>query len=159
MDEVLKIIIADDNYALVDFMKRILEEDKRFEVVGIATNDEEEINLIEREKPNVVITDLKKKNEYTGLNIIEEFKNKEYKPLFFIVSAMATGYIEEMRRLNIDYYLNKPFNDKTFIEKMDRIYEEIYPKRIMIIGDNKIKYHRDNFFERFCSVVKRRVGI
>lgn len=43
MDEVLKIIIADDNYALVDFMKKILEEDKRFEVVGIATNDEEEI--------------------------------------------------------------------------------------------------------------------
>lgn len=42
MDEVLKIIIADDNYALVDFMKKILEEDKRFEVVGIATNDEEE---------------------------------------------------------------------------------------------------------------------
>ena len=38
MDEVLKIIIADDNYALVDFMKKILEEDKRFEVVGIATN-------------------------------------------------------------------------------------------------------------------------
>ena len=72
---------------------------------------------------------------------------------------MATGYIEEMRRLNIDYYLNKPFNDKTFIEKMDRIYEEIYPKRIMIIGDNKIKYHRDNFFERFCSVVKRRIDI
>ncbi|OKZ84047.1 MAG: hypothetical protein BHW07_00560 [Clostridium sp. CAG_433_25_7] len=43
MDEVLKIIIADDNYALVDFMKKILEEDKRFEVVVIATNDEEEI--------------------------------------------------------------------------------------------------------------------
>lgn len=43
MDEVLKIIIADDNYALVDFMKKILEEDKRSEVVGIATNDEEEI--------------------------------------------------------------------------------------------------------------------
>ena len=77
MDEVLKIIIADDNYALVDLMKKILEEEKRFEVVGIATNDE----------------------------------------------------------------------------------EEIYPKRIMIIGDNKVKYHRDNFFERFCSVVKRRVGI
>ena len=78
MDEVLKIIIADDNYALIDFMKRILEEDKRFEVVGIATNDEEEIKLIEREKPNVVITDLKRKNEYTGLNVIEKFKNKEY---------------------------------------------------------------------------------
>ena len=39
MDEVLRIIIADDNYALVDFMKRILEKDKRFKVVGIATND------------------------------------------------------------------------------------------------------------------------
>ena len=58
MDEVLRIIIADDNYALVDFMKRILEEDKRFEVVGIATNDEEEIKLIEREKPNGVRIDI-----------------------------------------------------------------------------------------------------
>lgn len=159
MDEVLKIVIADDNYALVEFMKRLLDKDKRFEVVGVATNDEEEINLIERNKPNVVITDLKREDEYTGLNVIEEISNKKYKPLFFIVSAMATSYIEEMRKLNIDYYLNKPFDDKTFIEKMNRIYDEIYPKRIIIIGDTKIKYHRNNFFERFCNILKKRAGV
>ena len=75
MDEILKIIIADDNLALVDFMKASIEKDTRFKVVGIATNDKEEIDLIEREKPNVVITDLKRNNEYTGIDIIERYKN------------------------------------------------------------------------------------
>ena len=73
MEEILKVIIADDNLALVDFMKSSIEKDTRFKVVGIATNDEEEIELIEKEKPNVVITDLKRNDQYTGFNIIEKY--------------------------------------------------------------------------------------
>ena len=159
MDEVLKIIIADDNYALVDFMKKIIEEDKRFEVVGIATNDEEEVKLIEREKPNVVITDLKRNNEYTGIDIIERYKNKEHKPIFFIISAMAMYYIEDIRRLDIRYYLNKPFDNDRLLDKMNDIYEGVYPKRMILVQDMEIKFHRENFFDRFCNILKRRTRI
>lgn len=159
MEEILKVIIADDNLALVDFMKSSIEKDTRFKVVGIATNDEEEIELIEKEKPNVVITDLKRNDQYTGFNIIEKYKDEEYKPIFFIISAMAMCYIEDIRRLNIRYYLNKPFNNDRLLNKMNDIYEEVYPKRLILMQDTGVKFHRENFFERFCNILKRRVGI
>lgn len=159
MEEIIKVIIADDNLALVDFMKESIEKDTRFKVVGIATNDEEEMELIEKEKPNVVITDLKRNDQYTGFHIIEKYKDKEYKPIFFIISAMAICYIEDIRRLNIRYYLNKPFSNDKLLEKMDEIYEEVYPKRLILMQDTGVKFHRENFFERFCNILKRRVGI
>lgn len=159
MEEILKVIIADDNLALVDFMKSSIEKDTRFKVVGIATNDEEEIELIEKEKPNVVITDLKRNDQYTGFNIIEKYKDEEYKPIFFIISAMAMCYIEDIRRLNIRYYLDKPFNNDRLLNKMNDIYEEVYPKRLILMQDTGVKFHRENFFERFCNILKRRVGI
>lgn len=159
MEEILKVIIADDNLALVDFMKSSIEKDTRFKVVGIATNDEEEIELIEKEKPNVVITDLKRNDQYTGFNIIEKYKDEEYKPIFFIISAMAMCYIEDIRRLNIRYYLDKPFNNDRMLNKMNDIYEEVYPKRLILMQDTGVKFHRENFFERFCNILKRRVGI
>lgn len=159
MEEILKVIIADDNLALVDFMKSSIEKDTRFKVVGIATNDEEEIELIEKEKPNVVITDLKRNDQYTGFNIIEKYKDEEYKPIFFIISAMAMCYIEDIRRLNIRYYLDKPFNNDRLLNKMNDIYEEVYPKRLILMQDAGVKFHRENFFERFCNILKRRVGI
>lgn len=159
MEEILKVIIADDNLALVDFMKSSIEKDTRFKVVGIATNDEEEIELIEKEKPNVVITDLKRNDQYTGFNIIEKYKDEEYKPIFFIISAMAMCYIEDIRRLNIRYYLDKPFNNDRLLNKMNDIYEEVYPKRLILMQDTGVKFHRENFFERFYNILKRRVGI
>ena len=159
MEEILKVIIADDNLALVDFMKSSIEKDTRFKVVGIATNDEEEIELIEKEKPNVVITDLKRNDQYTGFNIIEKYKDEEYKPIFFIISAMAMCYIEDIRRLNIRYYLDKPFNNDRLLNKMNDIYGEVYPKRLILMQDTGVKFHRENFFERFCNILKRRVGI
>lgn len=159
MEEIIKVIIADDNLALVDFMKESIEKDTRFKVVGIATNDEEEIELIEKEKPNVVITDLKRNDQYTGFNIIEKYKDEEYKPIFFIISAMAMCYIEDIRRLNIRYYLDKPFNNDRLLNKMNDIYEEVYPKRLILMQDTGVKFHRENFFERFCNILKRRVGI
>lgn len=159
MEEILKVIIADDNLALVDFMKSSIEKDTRFKVIGIATNDEEEIELIEKEKPNVVITDLKRNDQYTGFNIIEKYKDEEYKPIFFIISAMAMCYIEDIRRLNIRYYLDKPFNNDRLLNKMNDIYEEVYPKRLILMQDTGVKFHRENFFERFCNILKRRVGI
>lgn len=161
MKEILKIIIADDNTAIVDCMKKKIEEDERFKVVGIALNEEEELELIEKEKAHLVITDLKKNGEYTGFDIIEQFKNKENSPIFFVISGMTAYYIQEIRRLKIRYYLNKPFENDIFMVMLDEIYNEVFPKRIMIIQDveDSVKEEKKSIFERIYDMLKKRVGI
>lgn len=88
MQNVLRIVIADDNYEFAKFIKTILEKDERFEIIGIATSDEEEIKLIQNHKTDIVITDLKKAGKYTSIKIIEKFSNKKCKPIFLLYQVL-----------------------------------------------------------------------
>ena len=79
-----KILIADDNKSFCSFIYEKLIEIEEFEIVGIASTDEDEIKLIEEKEPDVVITDLKRNNEYIILpkiKVEEYFKLKEIEGL------------------------------------------------------------------------------
>lgn len=125
MQNVLRIVIADDNYEFAKFIKTILEKDERFEIIGIAPSDEEEIKLIQTHKPDIVITDLKKTGKYTSIKIIEKFSNKKCKPIFFVISGSTTDYLKELIELKVKYYLSKPINIKNLLDKLSEIYGEI----------------------------------
>lgn len=60
VNETLTIIVADDNACMSDFINRIIENDNRFEFIGSAKDEKDEIELINTLKPSIVITDLKK---------------------------------------------------------------------------------------------------
>lgn len=101
-----KIIIADDNKALCDFMYKHLLKFDEFEILGIANTDEDEINLIEEKKPDIVITDLMRNEKYTGFDIIKEYSTHKYSPQFLIISAgMPVSTI--MKCQNVAGYINK----------------------------------------------------
>lgn len=76
-------------------IKRKIEENEKYKVIGIAKDEEEEIKLIKDIKPNLVITDIRKKNGWTGLDIIKQFENEDNKPIFFVISGSTENYIEE----------------------------------------------------------------
>ena len=126
MKKILKILLADDNQEQVNFMKEIIEKNSQYEVIGIATTKDSEITLIDELKPDVVITDLRKQNEWIGLEIIKEYKTKEYNPIFFVVSASIVNYIEEMRSLEVRFCLTKPYDFKDLMKKLNEIYEYVY---------------------------------
>lgn len=105
----VKILIADDHKPLCDVLKNILSKYNELEVIGIANTDEEEILKIENLKPNVVITDIKRNNKYTGLDIIKQYSNKEYSPYFFIISSEINE--NELKINKIIGHMRKPFLD------------------------------------------------
>lgn len=126
MEKVLNIVIADDNTFLTDYMKKQIEIDNRYKVIGVANDDEQEIELIEKLKPDVVITDLLRGNEYTGLDIIKKYKDKENKPIFFVVSAGIYHMIKELRDNDIEYHLDKPFMYEQLLTILSNIYYRKY---------------------------------
>lgn len=102
MEEILTIIVADDNAYMSDFMSKIIKEDSRFKFIGFAKDEKEEIELINSLKPNVVITDLKKGNKWTGIDIIKEVQdNNEIAPIFFVTSASIYYYYDKLKELKI----------------------------------------------------------
>lgn len=159
MKEKLTILIADDNIYMKDMVAFSIKNDERFEIIGVAENEEKEIELIKELKPNIVITDLKKGNTFSGLDIIREIKtNSEYVPIFFIISASTHYYFQEIMKLGIRYFLNKPCNDDRILEKLDDIYNDVYPKRIMILQDNQIETDNRNFFNKLLHTLKKRMS-
>ena len=160
MEETLTILVADDNIYMADLIAISIKDDTRFKIIGVAKDGKEEIELINKLKPKIVISDLKKGATWCGLDIIKEIqKSNEETPIFFIISASTYSYYAEMRELNIKYFLNKPCDNNRILEMLDRIYDEFYPKKIMNLSQNrKIETDNRNFFNKLLNKLKKRIG-
>lgn len=82
----VNIIIADDEVKTCEQIENMLKKYSYINIMGIANTDEEEIKLIEKLKPDVVVTDLMRNHEFTGLDIIKDYSEKETRPKFVVVS-------------------------------------------------------------------------
>lgn len=107
MNNKIKIIIADDNFAICDTLEMYLNQFEDVEILGIANNDAEEILMIEKLKPDVVISDLVRNGKYTGLDIIKQYNKKKESPKFLVISAdKQEDFIHE--EVIFDGYIQKP---------------------------------------------------
>ncbi len=73
MEQVLKVLVADDHPLIVQGLRRALEACDDIEVVGEARTGAEVLPLVERRKPNVVLLDMRMP-EMSGVECIEELK-------------------------------------------------------------------------------------
>ena len=139
----IKIVIADDNVYFCKLLSNFLEKHEEIKIVGIANNDEEEIGMIEEFKPDIVITDLVRDGEYTGLDIIKGYKDRQQSPHFLVISAdFKTDILD--KDLKVAGYLMKPIND------YNRIYHDLKRIRQEIVATeynewNK-KYHNEEIY-------------
>lgn len=121
MNNKIKIIIADDNFAICDTLEMYLNQFEDVEILGIANNDAEEILMIEKLKPDVVISDLVRNGKYTGLDIIKEYNKKKESLKFLVISAdKQEDFIHE--EVRFDGYIQKPCCDfDEIINKLRKI--------------------------------------
>lgn len=122
IEKKVTILIADDYKPFCDTLRNILNRYKEIEVIGIANTDQEEISKIEDLKPNLVITDIKRNNQYTGLDIAKQYSYKKDSPYFFVISSE----INEKEISNNDKiigFMKKPFLDyDKLVEKILKIF-------------------------------------
>lgn len=159
MEETLTILVADDNTYMADLIAMSIKDDTRFKIIGVAKDEKEEINLIKQLKPSIVISDLKKGTAWCGLDIIKELQKSDGDiPIFFIISASTYYYYREIRELNINYFLNKPCEKEKILEMLGRIYDDVYPKKIINLSDNRqIETDNRNFFNKLLNKLKKRM--
>lgn len=110
MNNKIKIIIADDNYAICDTLEMYLNKFEDIEILGKANNDADEILMIENLKPDIVISDLERDGKYTGLEIIKKFNKKKESPKFLVFSAdKQEDFTHE--EVVFDGFIQKPCGD------------------------------------------------
>ena len=135
--EKIKVIIADDNKAMTDFLQGYLEIYEEIEVLGSCYSSEEEIRMINTLKPEIVITDLARGNTLSGLEIIQKYKNQYNMPKFLVITG---GEIDLIDTKIVDGLIKKPITDFSNIVKQLRdIKEQIIAERLpMKIQENKV---------------------
>jgi two-component system chemotaxis response regulator CheB len=90
MKKPVRIVVVDDSLTIRAMIETLLERDRRIEVVGIARNGEEAIDMIRLEKPDVVTLDIAMPGK-DGLAILDEIMDMEPCPVIMLSSLMRDG--------------------------------------------------------------------
>lgn len=108
----VRVLIADDNREFCELLKDFLNQQPDFELVGVAYNGLEAVEIIEETHPDVVILDIIMPH-LDGIGVLEKFIGNAlpYRPKFIILTALGQEAITQRAvELGADYYIVKPFN-------------------------------------------------
>ncbi|MEF9933772.1 MAG: sporulation transcription factor Spo0A [Clostridium sp.] len=122
----IKILIADDNKEFSSILSQYLKEQNDFEVVAIANDGLEAVELVGNYKPDVLVLDiimphldglgvLEKINSMTGINL----------PKVIVLSAVGQDKITQ-RAINLgaEYYVVKPFDMDIFSKRIRQMFSQ-----------------------------------
>lgn len=112
----IRLIIAEDQGLLSSALATILGLEEDLEVVGIAKNGVEALELIEKHQPDVCLTDIEMPLK-TGLDIAEELQYREQKVIILTTFARE-GYFERAVKANVSGYLLKDTPTDELIENI-----------------------------------------
>ncbi|SER03398.1 response regulator [Sphingobium sp. YR768] len=86
----VRIVVVDDSLTIRAMIETLLERDRRIEVVGIARNGEEALDMIRLEKPDVVTLDIAMPGK-DGMAILDEIMAIDPCPVIMLSSLMRDG--------------------------------------------------------------------
>ena len=90
MRKPIRIVVVDDSLTIRAMIETLLERDCRFEVVGIARDGEEAIDLVRSQRPDVVTLDIAMPGK-DGMAILDEIMGMEPCPVIMLSSLMQEG--------------------------------------------------------------------
>ena len=126
----IKVIIADDEKRICTLITKLIDWDNLdMTLVGTANNGIETLELIKKEKPEIVITDIRMPG-YDGLDMIERAKKINKDLEFIIISGYSHfEYAKKAISYGVKDYLLKPINKEELFTTLLRVKEDILKKK------------------------------
>jgi CheY-like chemotaxis protein len=130
-----KILVFDDEPSILLMIKKMLE--KAGHEVDIALNGREGMELLEKNKPDLVITDIIMP-EKEGLETIMTLRKRYPEIKIIAISGGGRigpeGYLPSAKHLGADMVFQKPLVQKEFMEAvallLNKTTREIFPKQL-----------------------------
>ena len=156
-----KIIIIEDQLILNDILKKILEES--FDIVATSDNAKDMLNLCNKYKPDLVLTDICTKNNSSGIKngkLVKE-KYKENIKVLVITGVPEITFIKEAKENNLDGFLYKNIDSNTLITSIKQIINgyKLFPENNLKKDDeinfNKLTEKELEILTHLCSGIDR----
>ncbi len=118
--EKIKILIADDNKDFCCILSEYLGAQPDFEVIGIAKDGLEVVDLLEKITPDIIILDIIMPH-LDGLGVLERINSMSLPkyPKIIVLSAVGQDKItQKALTLGAEYYVVKPFDMEVFSQRI-----------------------------------------
>ena len=121
--EKLSILVADDNVDFANNLTNYVEKEDEMEVIGIAKDGIEAVEMIKNTKPDIAIIDVIMPR-LDGLGVLEKINDLDMtkKPLSIVLSAVGQDKITSRAlELGAQYYIVKPFDISLLIKRIKEL--------------------------------------
>lgn len=144
MEEKIKVLIADDNTSLVQLLAKYIKQQNDMEVIGIAKNGKEALDMILNTMPDVVLLD-EIMPYLDGLGVLEKINmlKIDKKPIYILLSIIGQDNIIQKAILaGADYYIAKPFDIEVLIKRIReiKVFKQGQIRNNFMVGESKQKY-------------------
>ena len=131
----IRALIVDDEALARRFIRRMLKDDRDFEIVGECSNGKETVAMIRRENPDIVFLDVQMP-EMDGFEATAIIREREKKvggriPIIAMTAHAMKGDEERCLAAGMDGYISKPIHSETLISAIHRCLELPFdPKQV-----------------------------
>ena len=120
MKDKVSVLIADDNQDFSNTLAKYLERQEDMEVIGIAKDGNEAIDMISNALPDVAILDVIMPH-LDGIGVLEKINEIDLpkKPMCIMLSAVGQDKITQKAiSLGAEYYVVKPFDIDLLVQRI-----------------------------------------
>lgn len=144
----IEVLIADDNREFGDILCEYLSNQNDIEVVGLARDGFEAVDLILQNTPDIAILDIIMPH-LDGLGVLEKISasSLEKKPLFIVLSAVGQDKITQRAlALGAEYYIVKPFDMDVLVNRIRQLKNNTYAHTVSTSLSSSISLHKSDSY-------------
>ena len=118
---VINVVLADDHVLVRDGIKALLEDQQGIKVIDEASNGKEALEVIKKNKPHLLIVDIRMP-ELNGIEVVAEI-NKTYTDVRTLVLSMhdSEEYVVKGIQAGADGYLLKGASKEEFLKALHKV--------------------------------------
>lgn len=155
MDQAVKIIIVEDDLIISEDLRLTLEE-IGYQVLAIARNHDQAIELFDEEEPDLVILDISLGGEKSGIDVAQYIRKHFDIPFIFLTSHSDKNTVSQAAMTEPEGYLVKPFEEGDLYAAIEVALHKHNVKQRISAGLNpETKHFSDSIFIRNNKVFHR----
>lgn len=148
----IKVVIADDEIKVCQLICGLIDwQSVDMEIVGIAHNGVEALELIKKLQPDLIITDIRMPG-YDGLEMINLGKQIKKDMDFIIISGYSHfEYAQNAIKYGVSDYLLKPIKKNELLDTLNKIREKYRLRTEQLSSEERLKIRLQNDIDKLRS--------
>ena len=121
MDKQRRVLIADNSEEFCMRLKASIEQIPGYEVVGTALNGNDAVDLLQKNRPDVLLMDLLL-SDLDGISVLRRASELEPAPVCMVMTGFLTEYAASAAAgLGVRYFMAKPCRCEAVVERLGEI--------------------------------------